>query len=88
MYSISELLENKEGWVPVMICFWKNKLFHLFSKIWVKQHFSIESTVSYFTKSLLSLEAETMALFTTEKREVSSANDLTLLVRPRGTSLM
>ena len=41
-----------------------------------------------FSKSLLSLEAERLALFTTEKREVSSANSLTLVVRPGGRSLM
>ena len=41
-----------------------------------------------FTKSLVSLEAETLALFTTERREVWLANSLTLVVRPRGRSLM
>ena len=41
-----------------------------------------------FTKSLFRLEAETLALFTTGKREVSSTNNLTSLVRPRGRSLM
>ena len=40
------------------------------------------------TKSLVSLEGETLVLLTTEKREVSSANSLTLVVRPRGRSLM
>ena len=41
-----------------------------------------------FTQSLLELESKTLALFTTEKREASSANNLTLVVRPRGGSLM
>ena len=33
---------------------------------------------------LLTLEAETMVLFRTEKKEVSSTNNLTLVVRPEG----
>ena len=41
-----------------------------------------------FTKSLFSLEAETLASFTTGNREVSSANSLTLVVRPRQRPLM
>ena len=41
-----------------------------------------------FTKSLFSLETEILALFTTEKGEVSSANSLTLVVRLGGRSLM
>ena len=41
-----------------------------------------------FTKSLFSLEAETVALHTTENRETSSANSLTLVVKPKGKSLM
>ena len=39
-------------------------------------------------KLLFSLEAETLRLFTNEKSEVSPANSLTLVVRPRGRSLM
>ena len=34
------------------------------------------------------LEAETLALFTTDKREVSSANNLTSVVILRGRSFM
>ena len=50
--------------------------------------FQLKVQSRIFTKSLFSLEAETLVLFTTEKREVSSANNLTLVVRPRGRSLM
>ena len=39
-------------------------------------------------KSFFSLEAETLALFTFEKREGSSEDNLRLVVRPRGRSLM
>ena len=41
-----------------------------------------------FTKSLFSLDAETLALFTTEEKEISSANSLTIVARPRGRSLI
>ena len=34
-------------------------------------------------KSIFRLEAETLPLFTTGKREVSSANNLTAVVRPQ-----
>ena len=50
--------------------------------------FQLKAQSRIFTKPLFSLEAETMALFTTEKSEVSSENSLTLVVRPRGRSLM
>ena len=50
--------------------------------------FQLKSQSRIFTKSLFSLEEETLALFTTEKREVSSANSLTVVVRPRGRSLI
>ena len=50
--------------------------------------FQLKAQSRIFTKLLFSLEAETLALFTTEKREVSSGNSLTLIVRPRGRSLM
>ena len=42
--------------------------------------FQLKAQSSIFTKSLLSLKAEKLALFATEKREVSSANSLTLVV--------
>ena len=42
--------------------------------------FQLNAQSSIFTKSLLSLKAEKLALFATEKREVSSANSLTLVV--------
>ena len=50
--------------------------------------FQLKAQSRIFTQPFFSLEAETLALFTTEKREVSSANSLTLVVRPRGRSLM
>ena len=46
--------------------------------------FHLQAQCHIFTKWLFSLEAETLALFTTEKREVSSANSLPLVVRPKG----
>ena len=42
--------------------------------------FQLKSQSRIFTKSLFSLEEETLVLFTTEKREVSSANSLTVVV--------
>ena len=39
--------------------------------------FQLKTQSRIFTKSLLTLQAETLALFTTEKREVSSANNFT-----------
>ena len=45
---ISELLKNKEGWVPRIFFFWKNNLFRLFSRIWIKRHFQVENPISYF----------------------------------------
>ena len=50
--------------------------------------FQLKAQSRVLTKSLVSLEGETLVLLTTEKREVSSANSLTLVVRPRGRSLM
>ena len=50
--------------------------------------FQLKARARIFTKSLFSLEIKTLALFTTEKREVSSANSLALVVRARGRSLM
>ena len=50
--------------------------------------FQLKTQSCIFAKSLFNLEAETLALFTTEKREVSSANSLALVVTPRGSSLM
>ena len=50
--------------------------------------FQLKAQSRIFTKSLFSLEAEILALFTTEKTNVSSANSLILVVRPRGRSSM
>ena len=50
--------------------------------------FQLKAQSRIFIKSLFSLEAETLAIFTTEKREISSANNLKLVVTPRGRSLM
>ena len=44
--------------------------------------FQLKAQSRIFTQPFFSLEAETLALSTTEKREVSSANSLTLIVRP------
>ena len=54
----------------------------------LKYIFQLKAQSRIFTKPLFSPEAETIALFTTEKREASSANSLTLVVRPRRMSLM
>ena len=45
--------------------------------------FQLKAQSRIFTKSLFSLDAEALALFTNDKREVSYANSLTLVVRPR-----
>ena len=66
----------------------RNSLFRLFSRIWVKRHFPIEGKSRIFTKSLFRLEPKPLVLFTTEKREVSFANNLTSVVRPRERSLI
>ena len=50
--------------------------------------FQLKAQSRIFTKSIFRLEAETLALLTSEKRELSSANNLTSVVRPRGRSLM
>ena len=41
-------IRKDEGWVPRFIFFWKNNFFRLFSKTWVKRHFSIEIPIPYF----------------------------------------
>ena len=73
------------------------KILFLFEKItyfayliqsWLNGIFEFQVGSRIFTKSLFSLEAETLALFTSEKGEISSANRLTLVVRPSGRSLM
>ena len=50
--------------------------------------FQLKSQSRIFIKSLFRLETETLTLFTTEKRGVSSANSLTSVLRPWGTPLM
>ena len=50
--------------------------------------FQLKAQSRIFTKSLFSLDGQALALFTFEKREVSSANNLILEVRPAGRSLM
>ena len=55
----------------------------MFSSNRLNNIFQLKAQSRLFTKSFFSLEAETLALFTSEKREVSSANSLTLAVRPR-----
>ena len=50
--------------------------------------FQLKAQSHIFTKSLFRLEVERLALFTTEKREGSPANNLTSIVGPRGRSLM
>ena len=50
--------------------------------------FQLKAQSPVSTKLLFSLEAESLSLFTTEKREVSSGNSSTLVVRPRRRSLM
>ena len=56
----------------------KNNFFRLFTRTGLNDIFQLKAQSRIFTKSLFSLKAETLALFTTKKREVSSANSLTL----------
>ena len=89
--SVSELLKNKEGWgMSTKIYFFFEKItsFVCLVRPGLNDIFQLKSQSRIFTKSLFSLEEETLALFTTEKREVSSANSLTVVVRPRGRSLI
>ena len=58
------------------------------SSIFCREILQMKAQSRIFTKSLFSLEAETLASFTTGNREVSSANSLTLVVRPRRRPLM
>ena len=50
----------------------------------LKDVFQWKSQARVFTQSLHELEVETLAWFTTEKKEASSADNLTSVVRPRG----
>ena len=84
--SISELLKYKERWVPGIIFFWKISFFVCLGGSILNKIFQFKSQSCIF--QLLTLEAETMALFRTEKREVSSTNNLTLVVRPEGRPLI
>ena len=81
---ISELLKNKEGWVPGITFFEKITSFTCLVGSGLNDIFQLKAQSHIFTKSLFSLEPETLALFTPEKREVSSGNSLTLVVRTRG----
>ena len=56
----------------------KNNFFRLFTRTGLNDIFQLKAQSRIFTKSLFSLKAETLALFTTKKIEVSSANSLTL----------
>ena len=77
-WSISELLKNKEGWAPGIIFFEKITSFACVVESGLNDIFQLKAQSRIFTKSLFSLKAETLALFTTKKREVSSANSLIL----------
>ena len=81
-------MKNKEGWIPRIYLFEIIKSFACLVGSGLNDIFQLKAQSRIFTKSLFSLEAETLALFTTEKREVSSANSLTVVVRPRGRSLI
>ena len=85
---ISELLKNKEGWVPGITFFEKITSFTCLVGSGLNDIFQLKAQSHIFSKSLFSLEADALALFKTEKREVPSANNLTLEVRSRGRSLM
>ena len=63
--------------IIIIIIIEKKSLFRFFSRIWLNNIFQLKVQSRIFTKSLFRLEAETLALFTTEKREVLSENNLT-----------
>ena len=71
--SISELLKNKEGWVPGTTFFEKITSSACLVGYGLNDIFQLKAQSRIFTKSLFSLETETLALFTTEKKVVSSA---------------
>ena len=59
----------------------------LFTGIWVKNHFSLKAQLLINFKSLLISLAEVLTSWTTENKEVSSANYLHSLLRPFDKSL-
>ena len=69
---IKELLKDKEGLVPG---FEKITSFACLVRPGLKNVFQWKAKFCIFSKPLLSLEAETLALFTTETRGISSANN-------------
>ena len=69
---IKELLKDKEGLVPGI----KNiTSFACLVRPGLKNVFQWKAEFCIFIKPLFSLEAETLALFTTETRGISSANN-------------
>ena len=83
LQSLEVLIENIIVFQPTVV-----RVYYI-----LKRHFSIESLISYFKPSdsqysLFSLDAEILALFTTAKREVSYANNLTPAIIPKRRSLM
>ena len=87
--SISELLNNKAGGVQIIfIVVEKLTSFACLVGSVLNDIFQLKAQSRIFTKSLFGLKAETLALFTTYKKEVSSANNLTFVVNPRRRSLM
>ena len=69
---IKELLKDKEGLVPG---FEKITSFACLVRPGLKHVFQWKAKFCNFIKPLFSLEAETLALFTTETRGISSANN-------------
>ena len=87
--SISELLNNKAGGVQIIFIVVEKLIsFACLVGPVLNDIFQLKAQSRIFTKSLIRLKAETLALFTTYKKEVSSANNLTFVVSPRRRSLM
>ena len=84
------MFKNNKGLVPGILFFFFEKItsFACLVGYGLNDIFQMKAQSRIFTKSLFSLEAEIVALHTTENREASSANSLTLVVKPKGKSLM
>ena len=88
LVQLMNCLKDKKEWIPGIFFFFfffeKTTSFACLVRSGLNDIFQLKALSRIFTKSLFGLNAEILALFTTEKGEVS----LTLAVRPKGRSLM